>query len=46
MLTDDVAAANACITRLAKLQFEVAVFGHGSAVRGRAVDHFRHLASR
>ena len=46
MLTDDVAAANASIARLAGLEFEVAVFGHGSAVRGRAVDRFRELASR
>ena len=46
MLTDDVAAANASIARLVELEFEVAVFGHGSAVRGRAVDRFRELASR
>jgi glyoxylase-like metal-dependent hydrolase (beta-lactamase superfamily II) len=46
LLTDDVAAANASVARLAKLEFEVAVFGHGSAVRGRAVDRFRELASR
>ena len=44
MLTDDVAAANASIARLAGLEFEVAVFGHGSAVRGRAIDRFRELA--
>ena len=46
MLTDDVAAANASVARLAELEFEVAVFGHGSAVRGRAVDRFREVASR
>jgi glyoxylase-like metal-dependent hydrolase (beta-lactamase superfamily II) len=46
MLTDDVAAANVSIARLAGLEFEVAVFGHGRAVRGRAVDRFRELASR
>ena len=44
MITDDVAAANASVARLAELEFEVAVFGHGSAVRGRAVDRFRDLA--
>jgi glyoxylase-like metal-dependent hydrolase (beta-lactamase superfamily II) len=46
MLNDDIAAANASVVRLAALQFEVAVFGHGSAVRGRAIDRFRDLASR
>ncbi len=46
LLTDDVAAADASVARLAELEFEVAVFGHGSAVRGRAVDQFRELASR
>jgi glyoxylase-like metal-dependent hydrolase (beta-lactamase superfamily II) len=46
ILTDDVAAANASVARLAGLDFEVAVFGHGSAVRGRAVDRFRELAKR
>ena len=46
MLTEDVAAADASIARLAELEFEVAVFGHGSAVRGRAVDRFREIASR
>jgi glyoxylase-like metal-dependent hydrolase (beta-lactamase superfamily II) len=46
MLTDDVAAANASVARLAGLEFEVAVFGHGSAVRGKAVERFRELAGR
>ena len=46
MLTDDVAAANSSIARLAGLEFEVAVFGQGRAVRGRAVDRFRELAIR
>jgi glyoxylase-like metal-dependent hydrolase (beta-lactamase superfamily II) len=46
LLTDDVAAANASVARLARLEFEVAVFGHGSAVRGRAIDRFRELADR
>ena len=46
MLTDDVATANASVVRLAGLEFEVAVFGHGSAVRGRAIDRFRQVAGR
>jgi glyoxylase-like metal-dependent hydrolase (beta-lactamase superfamily II) len=46
MLTDDVAAAQASVARLAELEFEVAVFGHGSAVRDRAIDRFRELACR
>jgi glyoxylase-like metal-dependent hydrolase (beta-lactamase superfamily II) len=46
MLNEDVAAANASVARLAELEFAVAVFGHGSAVRGRAVDRFRQVASR
>ena len=46
MLTDDVAAANASVARLAGLEFEVAVFGHGSAVRGMAVERFRELVDR
>jgi hypothetical protein len=32
--------------RLAALQFEVAVFGHGRAVTGHAVDRFREFAAR
>jgi glyoxylase-like metal-dependent hydrolase (beta-lactamase superfamily II) len=46
MVTEDVTAAKASVVRLAGLEFEVAVFGHGSAVRGRAIDRFRELASR
>ncbi|WP_179266216.1 MBL fold metallo-hydrolase [Asanoa hainanensis] len=45
-MTDDLTAARASVARLAELDFDVAVFGHGSAVRGRAVDRFRALAAR
>ena len=45
-MTDDPAAARASVARLAELDFDVAVFGHGSAVVGRAVDRFRALAAR
>jgi hypothetical protein len=46
MFTEDMAAAAASVARLAELQFEVAVFGHGRAVTGRAVDRFREFATR
>lgn len=46
ILTDDPATAAASVRRLAQLEFEVAVFGHGRAVTGRAVDRFRELAAR
>jgi glyoxylase-like metal-dependent hydrolase (beta-lactamase superfamily II) len=46
MLTDDMASAAASVARLAELEFEVAVFGHGRAVTGRAVERFRELAGR
>jgi hypothetical protein len=32
--------------RLAELDFQVAVFGHGSAVTGDAVSRFRDFAAR
>ncbi len=32
------------VARLAALDFEVAVFGHGPPITGRAVSHFRLLA--
>lgn len=43
-VTADRAAAERSVRRLAGLEFEVAVFGHGRAVVGRAVDGFRALA--
>jgi glyoxylase-like metal-dependent hydrolase (beta-lactamase superfamily II) len=44
VMTLDVAAAGGSIARLARLDFETVVFGHGKAVKGRAVDGFRALA--
>jgi glyoxylase-like metal-dependent hydrolase (beta-lactamase superfamily II) len=43
---DDTATAATSVARLATLDFDVAVFGHGRAVAGRAVDRFRELAAR
>jgi len=45
MFGEDPARAAASVARLAELDFEVAVFGHGRAVAGRAVDRFRELAA-
>jgi glyoxylase-like metal-dependent hydrolase (beta-lactamase superfamily II) len=45
LVTDDVQRAAASVARLAERDFEVAVFGHGRAVTGRAVDWFRQLAA-
>ncbi len=45
-LLENVAAGRASVAKLARLDFEVAVFGHGRAVTGRAVDGFRALAAR
>jgi glyoxylase-like metal-dependent hydrolase (beta-lactamase superfamily II) len=44
-VTDDREKAAASVARLAELDFDVAVFGHGPAVTGRAVDRFRKLAA-
>jgi glyoxylase-like metal-dependent hydrolase (beta-lactamase superfamily II) len=46
LITIDAAAADASVARLARLQFEVAVFGHGGAVTAAAADRFRDLAGR
>lgn len=46
LMTSDAAAARASVARLAQLRFDVAVFGHGSAVTAAAADRFRELASR
>ena len=43
LFNDDRAAAKASVARLARLDFDVAVFGHGRAVCGHAVDRFREL---
>ena len=45
-MTADRVAARASVARLAALDFDVAVFGHGTAVNGRAVDRFRELAAK
>lgn len=44
MLAADAEAARSSVARLARERFDVAVFGHGRAVRGQAVDRFRALA--
>jgi glyoxylase-like metal-dependent hydrolase (beta-lactamase superfamily II) len=44
MVTADPQRAADSVARLAGLTFDVAVFGHGPAVRDRAVDRFRELA--
>ncbi|MFB9180183.1 MBL fold metallo-hydrolase [Dactylosporangium sucinum] len=45
LMTADTVAANASVARLARLTFEVAVFGHGAAVTASAADRFRDLAA-
>jgi glyoxylase-like metal-dependent hydrolase (beta-lactamase superfamily II) len=40
-INEDDAAARASFAKLAELDFRVACFGHGSPIRGRAVDRFR-----
>jgi glyoxylase-like metal-dependent hydrolase (beta-lactamase superfamily II) len=45
IFTENVVAATTSVA-LADLEFEVAVFGHGTAVTGRAVERFRELAAR
>jgi glyoxylase-like metal-dependent hydrolase (beta-lactamase superfamily II) len=46
LATADRPAATASLAKLAALEFDVAVFGHGRAVTGRAVDRFREAAAR
>jgi glyoxylase-like metal-dependent hydrolase (beta-lactamase superfamily II) len=46
LVTDDRAAAATSVARLAALDFDVAMFGHGPAVTGHAVEKFRRLAAR
>lgn len=46
MMTADEPAAASSIARLASLDFDTAVFGHGPAVQGRAVDQFKELSRR
>jgi glyoxylase-like metal-dependent hydrolase (beta-lactamase superfamily II) len=46
MVSDDPAAVPGSIRRLAEFDFEYAVFGHGAAVTGRAIDKFKDYAGR
>jgi glyoxylase-like metal-dependent hydrolase (beta-lactamase superfamily II) len=46
LMIDDVPTADASVAHLARLRFEVAVFGHGGAVTTAAADRFRELAAR
>jgi glyoxylase-like metal-dependent hydrolase (beta-lactamase superfamily II) len=41
MFTEDISEANRSFRKLADLEFEVAVFGHGNPIRERASDAFR-----
>jgi glyoxylase-like metal-dependent hydrolase (beta-lactamase superfamily II) len=45
IVTEDRRAAERSVAKLAGMNFEVAVFGHGAPVRGRAVERFRELAT-
>jgi glyoxylase-like metal-dependent hydrolase (beta-lactamase superfamily II) len=45
VFTTDATAARSSLARLADARFDVAVFGHGPAVLGRAVDGFKELAA-
>jgi glyoxylase-like metal-dependent hydrolase (beta-lactamase superfamily II) len=45
-VNEDPAAGSASISRLAELDFQFAVFGHGKAVCGQAVDRFRQYAAK
>jgi hypothetical protein len=45
MFNDDMASAATSVARLAELEFEFAVFGHGRAIAGGAVDRFREFAA-
>lgn len=44
-VTEDKAAAVRSVAKLAALDFEIAVFGHGAPVVGGAVERFRELAA-
>src|SRR4051794_13037910 len=46
MTAEDPAMQARNVARLAELDFEAAVFGHGRAVTERAADRFRELAAR
>lgn len=46
LFTEDMAEARRSIGKLAKLEFEVACFGHGTVLRGQANVAFRRFAER
>jgi glyoxylase-like metal-dependent hydrolase (beta-lactamase superfamily II) len=46
MVTADLEEQERSVARLAGMEFEHAVFGHGRAVTGRAVDRFRESVAR
>ena len=46
IVSDDVAAADASFRRLAGLDFETAVFGHGAPLLSGAAERFRQVAGR
>jgi hypothetical protein len=41
MMTANTEAARVSLARLAEARFDIAIFGHGRAVRGHAVDRFK-----
>ena len=41
MMTANAEAARATLARLAEARFDNAIFGHGRAARGHAVDRFK-----
>jgi glyoxylase-like metal-dependent hydrolase (beta-lactamase superfamily II) len=45
LVAEDHGAEKRSVAKLASLQFDVAVFGHGAPVTGRAVERFRELAA-
>jgi glyoxylase-like metal-dependent hydrolase (beta-lactamase superfamily II) len=45
MVSDDLAAARDSFRRMASLEFEVAVFGHGTPLRSGAAEQFREVAA-
>jgi glyoxylase-like metal-dependent hydrolase (beta-lactamase superfamily II) len=46
MYTEDIEQANRSFRKLAALEFEVAVFGHGNPVLSKAVEEFRRSVAR
>ena len=46
VVTEDRGAAERSVAKLAGLDFDVAVFGHGAPIRGGAVERFREFAAR